>query len=405
MSTSLLYHAFGIKGYDYVRTQYHGGNIIFTIERKPFCLCCPCCKGKDIIRHGALPRWFYSVPLGGRPSYIVTYVTRIECKQCRITRQADIGFADKRVTYTKALERYALGLARHMTIKDVANHLGISWDIVKGMQKRHLKKRYKNPKLKELQLIAVDEINIGKGRYFTVVLNFKTGAIVFVGDGKGSEALEPFWVKLKRKNSVKIKAVAMDMSRAYIKAVTENLPNATIVFDHFHVIKLFNEKLSDFRRKLFDTAHEIMKKSVLKGSRWLLLTAREKLADKQNHKVRLERALALNEPLATAYYMKEDLRQLWGWGDDKHAATWHLDSWIEMAKASGMSMLEKFAQTLERHRDGILAYFDYQITTGPLEGINNKINTMKRQAYGFRDMEFFKLKIMALHETKYALVG
>ena len=86
MSTSLLYHAFGIKGYDYVRTQYHGGNIIFTIERKPFCLCCPCCKGKDIIRHGALPRWFYSVPLGGRPSYIVTYVTRVECKQCSIIR-------------------------------------------------------------------------------------------------------------------------------------------------------------------------------------------------------------------------------------------------------------------------------------------------------------------------------
>lgn len=404
MSTSLLYHAFGIKGYDYVRTQYHGGNIIFTIERKPFSLRCPCCKGMDIIRHGALPRWFYSVPLGGRPSYIVTYVARVECKRCRITRQTDIGFADKRVTYTKALERYALGLAKYMTIKDVAKHLGISWDIVKGMQKRYLEKRYKSPKLKELKLIAVDEINIGKGRYFTVLLNFKTGAIVFVGDGKGSEALEPFWAKLKRKKSVKIKAVAMDMSRAYIKAVTENLPNATIVFDHFHVIKLFNEKLSDFRRELFNTTHEITKKSVLKGSRWLLLTACEKLAGKQNHKVRLEQALALNKPLATAYYMKEDLRQLWSW-DDKHTATWHLDSWIEMAKASGISMLEKFAQTLERHRDGILAFFDYQITTGPLEGVNNKINTMKRQAYGFRDMEFFKLKIMALHETKYALVG
>lgn len=129
----------------YPRFGYRKIHIIFTVERKPFSLRCPCCKGLDIIRHGALPRWFNSVPLGGRPSYIVTYVTRVECKQCSIIRQADIGFADKRVTYTKALERYALGLARYMTIKDVAIHLGISWDIVKGMQKRYLKKRYKNP--------------------------------------------------------------------------------------------------------------------------------------------------------------------------------------------------------------------------------------------------------------------
>ena len=117
-----------------------------------------------------------------------------------------------------------------------------------------------------------------------------------------------------------------------------------------------------------------------------------------NSSARLEKALLLNKPLAIVYYMKEDLRQLWDW-EDKHTASWHLDSWIEMAKASGISMLEKFAKTLTKHRDGVLAYFDYPITTGPLEGINNKIKTMKRQAYGYRDLEFFKLKIMALHKT------
>ncbi len=404
MSTSLLYHAFGIREYNYVRTQYHTGNIIFTIERKPFSNRCPCCKCKDVIRHGTVVRWFHSLPIGNKATYIITHVPRVECKRCHVTRQVDIGFADHRVTYTRALERYALALSKHMTIQDVANHLGLSWDTVKGMQKRYLTKRYKNLKLKDLKLIAVDEINIGKGRYLTVLLNVKTGAIVFVGEGKGSDALEPFWEKIKRKKKVKIKAVAMDMSPAYIKAVTENLPDAKIVFDHFHVIKLYNEKLSNFRRMLFNTTHDLLKKSVLKGSRWLLLTAREKLSEKHNYSARLEKALLLNKPLATVYYMKEDLRQLWGW-EDKHTASWHLDSWIEMAKASGISMLEKFAKTLARHRDGILAYFDYPITTGPLEGINNKIKTMKRQAYGYRDLDFFKLKIMALHETKYALVG
>ena len=81
-----------------------------------------------------------------------------------------------------------------------------------------------------------------------------------------------------------------------------------------------------------------------------------------------------------------------------------MDSWISMARESGTAMLMKFVTTLERHKDSILAYYDFRISTGPLEGTNNKIKTMKRQAYGFRDHEFFKLKIMALHETKYALV-
>jgi len=104
--------------------------------------------------------------------------------------------------------------------------------------------------------------------------------------------------------------------------------------------------------------------------------------------------------------MKEDLRQIWNWTNDKKAAEWHLNSWIAMAQNSGINMLKKFAKTLEKHFEGILAYFDFDgLSTGPLEGTNNKIKTMQRKAYGYRDMEFFKLKIMALHETKYALVG
>lgn len=102
--------------------------------------------------------------------------------------------------------------------------------------------------------------------------------------------------------------------------------------------------------------------------------------------------------------MKEDLRQLWSQKDKSSAETF-LNDWISQAKSSKISMLVKFAQTLAAHRTGILSYYDYPISTGPLEGTNNKIKTMKRQAYGFRDMEFFKLKIMAIHETKYALVG
>jgi len=406
MSTSLLYHGFGVVGYRYIRTDYREGDIIFTIKRKNFSVQCPVCNSKDVIRHGALPRWLHSLPIGRKSTYIKTEIPRVECKECGTIRQADIGFADPRYTYTRALGRYVLDLARHMTISDVAKHLGLSWDLVKSIQKRHLEKKYGNPNLRQLKRIAIDEIYVGKRGYLTIVLDVLSGAIVFVGDGKGSDALEPFWKKLRRYRKLQIEAAAIDMSPAYIKAIRENLKDTVIVFDHFHVIKMFNEKLSDFRRQLFNITEELLPKSVLKGTRWLLLTARERLDGEQEKQQRLEQALELNRPLATAYYMKEDLRQLWNWEGDKSAAEWHLTSWIEMARNSGIGMLKKFAKTLDRHFEGILAYFDFDsLSTGPLEGTNNKIKTMQRKAYGFRDMEFFKLKIMALHETKYALVG
>jgi transposase len=118
----------------------------------------------------------------------------------------------------------------------------------------------------------------------------------------------------------------------------------------------------------------------------------------------LERALRLNEPLAVVYYMKEDLRQIW-LQPNFSAARRFLQDWQARARVSGIRLLEQFADTLEQHQDGILNYYEYAISTGPLEGTNTKIQLMKRQAYGYRDHAFFKLKILGLHETKYALVG
>ncbi len=405
MSTSLLYHTFGIRDhYCYESTDYIGGATIFKISRKDVPHQCPQCNEKKGILRGKINRLIQTVPAGFRKIFIQVAVQRVECRNCQKIYQVDIGFADPRVSYTKALAKYVLGLCQYMTIKDVSRHLGLGWDLVKGILKSHLGKRYKAPDLKGLSQIAIDEIHLGKGKYLTIVMDLSTGIVVFVGEGKDSNALTPFWEKIKRKRSVKIKAVAIDMSTAYIKAVSENLPKAKIVFDHFHVIKLFNDRLSKFRRKLFNTTLCSARKAVMKGSRWLLLTASEKLEKKPNYVKRLKSALELNKPLATVYYMKEDLRHLWDWGDRK-TASWHLDSWIEMALASGILMLEKFAKTLISHKEGILSYFNFRISTGPLEGTNNKIKTMKRQAYGYRDIDFFKLKIMALHEKKYSKAG
>ena len=194
------------------------------------------------------------------------------------------------------------------------------------------------------------------------------------------------------------------MSPAYRQAVERHLPRAIHVFDRFHVVKLFNEKLSVFRRELHRKAADTQQKQVLKGTRWLLLKNPENLDPQRNEQQRLEDALALNKPLATAYYMKEDLRQLWEQKTKRQARAF-LDDWLARARCSKIDILYDMARTLGRHRHGLLAWYDCPISTGPLEGTNTKIKLMQRLAYGYRDREFFKLKIYALHKTRYELVG
>lgn len=404
MSTSLLYHAFGMVGYRYVSQSFQDGRVTIRIEQPRERLRCPHCRSGEVWAQGGEERTFRTLPIGSKPVLLQFKVPRVLCFACGQARQVKLAFADPRKRYTRSFERYVLELSRHMTIKDVAEHLQVSWDTIKDIQARSLQRRFGKPKLHQLKEIAIDEVAIGKGhQYLTVVLNLLSGAVVFVGDGKGAEALEPFWRQVRRARA-KIRAVATDMSAAYIRAVRDHLPRAVHVFDHFHVIKLFNDKLSALRRELYHQAASDHERKILKGTRWLLLKNPENLDSDRNEVQRLQDALRLNAPLALAYYLKEDLRQIWN-QLFKRDARRILRDWIARARASGIRMLLQFAATLESFQEGILAYYDYPISTGPLEGTNTKIQAMKRQAYGFRDHEFFKLKILGIHETKHALVG
>jgi transposase len=404
MSTSLLYHGFGLTGYRYCSQRFEDGQVIFRIDQPRERLRCACCGSDQVWVQGGVERTFRTIPIGLKPVLLQFKVPRVRCFACGKVRQIKLGFADPKKHYSRAFERYVLELSRHMTIQDVAEHLQVSWDTVKEIQARSLRQRFGKPKLHKLKQIAIDEIAIGKGHhYLTVVLNLLTGAVVFVGDGKGAEALEPFWRRLRRARA-KIVAVATDMSAAYIRAVRDSIPRAVHVFDHFHVIKLFNDKLSAFRRDLYHQLSSAPDRKLLKGTRWLLLKNPENLDAERNEQQRLAEALRLNAPLATAYYLKEDLRQIWS-QPNKRTARRVLKDWLARARASGIRMLMQMADTLESYQEGILAYYEYPISTGPLEGTNTKIQAMKRQAYGFRDREFYKLKILGIHETRHALVG
>ncbi len=421
MSTSLLYHSFGIRGYDYCRTSYEQGATIFTIEQKRETLRCSRCGSADVQRRGEVLRRYQHLPIGPKPVFIELAVARVACPHCGVIRQVQVSFADRQRTYTRSFARYVLELRSSMTIQDVARLLGVSGWMVRDIEKRHLEKHYARPKLKHTTRIVIDEISIGQGRRsLTVVMDLQSRRVLYVGAGKGADALKPFWRRLKAAHAW-IDAVAIDKQPrpptdegggrlravvfpADIRAVSDNLPLATLVFDRFHLVKLFNERLSNFRRELYREAIDGLHKDVLKGTRWLLLKNPEHLDEQRNEHQRLNEALQLNAPLATAYYLKEDLRQLWE-QPTQRAAERFLNDWCSRARASGIRFLQTFAKTLQGHRNGILAWYDAPISTGPLEGLNNKIKTLQRQAYGFRDQDYFRLKIYALHKTRNVLIG
>ena len=300
------------------------------------------------------------------------------------------------------LQRYVVDLSRMMTILDVAELTALGWDTVKGIIKKRLAKDYSHIRLKGLRRLAIDEIYLGrKKKFVTLVIDQETGRIVWVGRGRAGDALHGFWRRLKA-SGAKIEAVAMDMSRAYAAAVARHLPNALIVFDRFHVMKLMNEKLDDLRRELVREAQSQDAKVAIKGTRWLLLYRRDNLP---KNKVRaLEDALKLNRPLATAYMLKEELALAWEQESWEEMADF-CSNWCEKAILSGIYQLMAMSESLTNHAEGILSYSVTKITNGRMEGINRKIKTMLRVFYGLRDDDFLRLKLYALHESKHKLVG
>lgn len=294
-------------------------------------------------------------------------------------------------------------LLQFMTVQDVSELFKISWGTIKNIDKDYLQKHYSKPNLKEVEFIAIDEFAFQKGhKYQTVVYDLKAGRVIYVGQGRAEESLDKFWKRVKR-SGINIKAVAMDMWLPYFNAVIYNLPNAKIVFDRFHIYKLMNQALDEIRRSLYQDETFLNNRKLVKGIRWLLLKKSENLNEEKDERGQLEQALAINKPLAQAYYLKEELGQLWQQNTKKKAEKF-LRNWTQKAISTSIVELRKFANTLLSHRSGILNWFDYRISTGPLEGFNNKIKVLKRKAYGYRDMEYFALKIYALHENRYGLL-
>lgn len=408
MSTSFLYHVFSVRTYDPLRTEYRDGACYLHLKKKPNCRRCVVCKSDRVTLEGRTEITLHSLPVGKKKTFLVLHLHRLRCHRCLALRQESRDVAQERKSYTTALCRLVLELCEHMTLSSVAKYVGLDWETVKDILKSDLRRRTKRRGMRRVRMLAIDEVAVRKGHvYLTVVVDLDSGCVLFVVPGRDHQSLLPVFRRLRAARA-KLVAIAVDMSAAYRKAIELYAPKGVaIVHDPFHLVAAMNEVLDEVRRSE-QRRLEQQGQQVLKGGRYLLLGAKERIALQPRKQGRLAALLSLNETLHKVYLLKEDLRQLWSQPDKKRAENflhlWCVEAFC-LAAQHELPVLARFAQTLASAWPRIVSWYDFPISTGPLEGLNNKIKVLKRMAYGYRDQDFFCLRILCLHDTRFQLTG
>lgn len=404
MSTSLLYHAFSVRSYEHLRTEYRQGAIYEHIQKKPYAQRCSACRYPGVTQQGRSVVTVRTLPIGKRPVFLVLHLHRLSCRRCGKLRQDCRDVAPARKSYSFALATLVLDLCKEMSLSAVAKHLQLDWHLCKDILKSDLGRRRERLRLRRVRRIAIDELFVKSPSHFlTIVIDLDSGQVLHVGSGKDASALHPFFLRLRTVRA-QLRAIAVDMSAAFLKAIKEDGPkDVLIIHDRFHVMKLMNKVLDQVRRSEQERL-EAEGKKVLKGGRYLLLRNRSDVDLDPDDKGRLDQLLSANQTLHKVYLLKEDLRLLWEQPTQLHAF-WMLQNWLRTAAELGLRPLTRLCKTLQVAADRILAYYLCPISTGPLEGINNKIRVLNRRSYGHRDLEFLALRILFIHDTKFALSG
>jgi len=344
--------------------------------------------------HDVTFRWVREVTILEAETWLWMGRVRVACPDCGPKLEA----LDWLAPYSRLTRRMAenvVRLCRVLPIKHVAEYLGLTWDTVKSTDKAYLEESLGPVDFSGVEQIVMDEFAIHKGhRYATVIVEAPSKRVLWVGQGNGREDIRPFFEQLGSEGRQRLKAVAMDMNGAYEEEVRYQCPLVEIVFDLFHVVAKYGREVID--RVRLNEANRLRNdkpaRKVVKSARWLLLRNRENV--KRKDRVKLDELLRANRKLSIVYVLKDDLKHLWDYVYEG-AARRFWEQWYSRAIRSRIEPLKKFARRLKAYLPGILAHCRWPLHTSLLEGINNKIKVIKRMAYGFRDDEYFFLKIRA----------
>lgn len=375
-----------------VHLDDHSGAALIEVEPdRRFRPICHQCGRPGTIHSSDQHRFVRDLDLGQAQVFLSVSYRRLWCGDCGGAKVEHLDFADPHKRLTRRLAHYIYDLCKVMTTVDVARHLDLDPKTVADVDQHFLERDFGRTDTEGLRLLAIDEIRWKDGPYgyMTVVLDYQTGRVVWMGEGRNAQALDAFFEGMTEGQKQAIEAVALDMWEAYVKSVQTHCPQARIVFDLFHLVKGYGEVIDEVRRDEYKKANPSQRRFI-KGSRYLLLSNRPNLRDDQQ--ARLDELLAANQRLSAVYILKDQLKAIYRCRD-RSAAQRALDQWCALAAEVDHPLMRRFIGRLRYFEYGILNHCDYPIGTSPLEGINNKIKVLKRKAYGFHDSQYFALKV------------
>ena len=316
------------------------------------------------------------------------------CRGCGKVKREQVPWLADNPFYTKRFAYYLGRKCRAMTVKDVARELKLDWHTVKRLEKEYMDKQLRRNPVAAPEVIGVDEVSLRKGHSYRIVVSDlkRNRPIWFGGKARSEESLNLFYEWLGPKKAKKIGLAVMDMWKAFEKSTRKNVPEAAILFDKFHVMRHLGEALDKIRKQEYARLSG-KDRSYIKGQKYTLLSNRENLT--LDGRKALKKLLKANKRLNTAYLLKESFGQLWSYQTEGWARRF-FDHWKESLKWQRLKPYEKFAAMIERHWDGIAAYSrpENKVSLGFVEGLNNKIRVIQRRAYGLRDEEYLRLKIL-----------
>ncbi len=356
---------------------------------------CSGCGGWCRSVHDLQTRRVRDLPMFDVPVELVVPRVRVLCPRCG-PKLEHLCWLEPYSRVTVRLAQSVARLCKVMSIRHAAQFYGLSWTAVKRIDKRHLQRALGPIDLAGVKVIAMDEFAIHKGhRYATVIVEPYSKRVLWVGLGRGRADIRPFFELLGPQGRAALQAVAMDMNAGYAEEVRAQCPHVKVVYDLFHVVAKYGRQVID--RVRVDQAnklrHNKAARKLIKGSRWLLARNLQNVTRPQDL-VRLRDMLKANKALFTVYVMKDDLKTLWDYRHSGYAERFW-KQWYDRAMRSRIEPLKAFARNLKTYLPGILSHCLWPLGTNLVEGINNKIKVIKRMAYGYRDDDYFFLKIRA----------
>jgi transposase len=334
------------------------------------------------------------LPCGDTRIYLQIEVRRVACRNCGQVKRERLGFLADNPFYTKRFAYYVGRRCRQATVQDVAKELKLDWHAVKELDKQYMRAQLAKAGTPGPKAIGIDEISIRKGHTYRIVVSdlIRGRPIWFGGKDRSEASMGEFYVWLGEKKSRGIRLAVMDMWKPFRNVTHERAPQAAILFDKFHVMRHLGEALDQVRKSEYGrlTGRD---RRFIKGQKYTLLSRRENLTLEGRRA--LKTLLAANKRLNTAYLLKESFGQLWDYEREGWARRF-FENWRASLKWQRLKPYEKFAEMIDRHWDGIAAYCqpENKVSLGFVEGLNNKIRVIQRRAYGLRDEEYLRLKIL-----------